>query len=202
VVHTLRGPEVETKRRRPTDNRVWASVEKPPGKVIREAFEEALRRDPDKQHHWVVRVDGERKQLRAVKAQARRVGVKVTILVDVVHVLEYVWKAARAIFGESSAQAEVWVANRLLALLTGRTGGDVAARIRKWAEHPGNCTWSARRKATTPYYTKQDVSRIRYLRPSDPSGGSTDECYGGNRSSQKSRTPLRSRGVLAAFLLG
>lgn len=134
VVHTLRGPDVETKRPRPVDKRVWASVEKHPSKVIREAFDEALRRDPDRRQRWIVLVDGEPKQLRAVKAEARRVGVQVTILVDVVHVLEYVWKAARAIFGESNAEAETWVGNRLLALLTGRTGGQVAATIRRWAE--------------------------------------------------------------------
>lgn len=135
VVHTLRGPEVETKRPRPIDKRVWASLEKQPRKVIRAAFEEALRRDPDKLRRWIVLVDGEPKQLRAVKAEARRVGVKITILVDIVHVLEYVWKAARAIFGASNPEAEAWVGNRLLSLLTGRTGGQVAATIRWWADN-------------------------------------------------------------------
>ena len=47
-------------------------------------------------------VDGEPRQLAAVKAEARRAGVKITILLDVVHVIEYVWKAARALFGEST----------------------------------------------------------------------------------------------------
>jgi hypothetical protein len=50
-----------------------------------------------------------------------------------VHVLEYVWKAARALFGESNAEAEKWVGDRLLALLTGKSGGDIAATIRWWA---------------------------------------------------------------------
>ena len=81
----------------------------------------------------VVLVDGEPKQLAAVKVEARRAGVKVTILADVVHVLEYIWKAARALFGESSPEAEAWVRDRLLALLTGRSGGQVAHTIRWWA---------------------------------------------------------------------
>lgn len=134
IVHSLRdASEVNAKRPRPTDKRVWASVEKSPRAVIREAFDEALRRDPDMRRRWVVLVDGEAKQLRAVKAEARRVGVKVTILVDIVHVLEYIWDAARALFGESNAKAEKWVADRLLALLTGRSGGEVAQTIRWWA---------------------------------------------------------------------
>jgi len=62
-------------------------------------------------------------QLRAVKAEARRAKVKITIIVDIVHVLEYIWDAARAIFGESSPEAESWVGDRLLALLSGQTGG-------------------------------------------------------------------------------
>jgi hypothetical protein len=138
IVHTLRdGAEVDAKRPRPTDKRVWASVEKEPRAVIREAFAEALRRDPDKRRRWVVLVDGEPKQLRAVKAAARLAGVKVTILVDIVHVLEYIWGAARALFGESNTKAEKWVADRLLALLTGRTGGEVARTILWWAARTG-----------------------------------------------------------------
>ena len=134
ILHTLRDADaVDATRPRPTDKRVWASVEKTPRMVIREAFAEALRRDPDKQRRWVVLVDGEPKQLRAVKAEARRAGVTVTILVDVVHVLEYIWAAARALFGESNAKAEGWVGDRLLALLTGRSGGEIARTIRWWA---------------------------------------------------------------------
>lgn len=142
IIHTLRkADEVDTKRPRPTDKRVWASVEKSPRAVIREAFAEALRRDPDKRRRWIVLVDGEPKQLRAVKAEARKAGVQVTILVDIVHVLEYIWDAARALFGESNAKGESWVGDRLLALLTGSSGGDVARTIRWWA---------ARRKLDEP----------------------------------------------------
>jgi hypothetical protein len=109
--------------------------------VIREAFSEALRRDPDKKRRWVVLVDGEPKQLRAVKAEARRADVRITLLVDIVHVLEYIWDAARALFGESNEKAESWVGDRLLALVSGSSGGDVARTIRWWA---------ARRKLDAP----------------------------------------------------
>ena len=54
------------------------------------------------------------------------------------HVLEYLWDAARALFGESNGKAESWVGDRLLALLTGRSGGEVAGTIRWWAaRHKG-----------------------------------------------------------------
>ncbi len=139
ILHTLRdADEVSAKRPRPTDKRVWASVEKSSRAVIREAFAEALRRDPDKRRRWIVLVDGDPKQLRAVKAEARRAGATVTILLDIIHVLEYVWDAARALFGKSNAKAERWVADRLLALLTGKSGGDVARTIRWWAARRKN----------------------------------------------------------------
>jgi len=104
VLHEVRPDDVEKRRPTPHDKRVWASVEQSPRKVIRAMFEEALRRDPDKQRRWVVLVDGEPRQLRSVKAEARRAGVKVTILLDIVHVLEYLWDAARALFGQSQGR--------------------------------------------------------------------------------------------------
>jgi hypothetical protein len=133
ILHGLRDEQAESKRPKPRDKRVWASVERTPRAVIREAFEEALRRDPERARRWVVLIDGNATQLSAVKAEAKRVGVKVTILVDVVHVLEYVWKAARAIFGGTTPEAESWVGDRFLSLLTGQTGGDVARAMRRWA---------------------------------------------------------------------
>jgi hypothetical protein len=133
ILHGLRPKDIEKKRPKVHGKRVWASVEKSPSTVIRAMFDEALRRDPEKKRRWVVLVDGDAKQLRAVRRTARRVGAKVTILVDIVHVIEYIWKAARALFGSSNPEAEPWVSNRLLELLGGRTGGQVARTIRWWA---------------------------------------------------------------------
>lgn len=134
VLHGLRDENTDSKRPRPSDKRVWASVEKHPLKVIRQAFEEALRRDPERRRRWVVLVDGEPRQLKSVKAEAKRAGVEVTLILDIVHVLEYLWLAGRALFGGSTPEAETWVGDRLLALLTGRSGGDVAGTIRWWAK--------------------------------------------------------------------
>ena len=164
VLHTHRDSvAVEARRPRPTDKRVWASVKKKPRAVIREAFNEALRRDPDKRRRWVVLVDGEPKQLRAVKAEARRAGVVITILLDIVHVLEYVWTAARALFGESNVKAEAWVADRLHALLTGRSGGDIARTIRWWAARNKDLCEPALRAIETSCDYLADRKRTRLL---------------------------------------
>jgi glutamate synthase domain-containing protein 2 len=62
--------------------------------VIADAFAEAHTRDPDTDKRWVVVVDGERNQLRTIQQQAEAIGVEPTIIVDFVHALEDLWKAA------------------------------------------------------------------------------------------------------------
>ena len=131
----------------PQRKRVWASIEKPMNSLVREAFDEALRRDPERRRRWVVLVDGDPRQLTAIKAQARRVGVQVTIIIDVVHVLEYLWLAGRALFGGSTPAAELWVGKRFRSLLEGRRGGDIARTIRYWADRNADTLTEAGRQA-------------------------------------------------------
>jgi hypothetical protein len=130
VLHTLRPDDVEADRPRPVHKRVWASVEHTAQQVVDDGFAEALRRDPDRRRRWVVVLDGERDQLKRVQRAARKVGVVVTIILDIVHVLEYLWRAAYAFHPAGSEEAETWVRHRLLALLDGRSGGAVAKSLR------------------------------------------------------------------------
>ena len=43
----------------------------------------------------------------------------VTIIVDLIHVSEYLWKAALALCGDSRRKAEEWMQERLLRILRG-----------------------------------------------------------------------------------
>jgi len=137
VLHTLRAADVEDKRPKPRDKRVWASLVHSPQRVIDDAFAEALRRDPERRRRWVVLVDGQPDQLRRVQEAARKYGVEVTIVLDIVHVLEYLWRASYAFHAEGTEDAETWVRHRLLALLSGRSGGTVAKSIRDMAARRG-----------------------------------------------------------------
>ena len=98
--------ERDRDRPRPTNKRVWASLTKPAGGVIADAFEQARRRDPRFRRRWVVLVDGNRDQLRIVRKTARKLGVVITIVVDLIHVLEYLWRAAYAFHDDGSKEAE------------------------------------------------------------------------------------------------
>ncbi len=135
IVEQMRGaqaPAPTEPRPRPEAKRVWASVAKPAKRVIAEAFEEAHTRDPDATKRWVVLVDGERNQLRYIRQQAAAIGVEPTIIVDFVHVLEYLWKAAYVFHKDGSREAEQWVFDRLLRVLEGKASS-VAAGIRRSA---------------------------------------------------------------------
>jgi hypothetical protein len=131
VLHGLHDPkELDAKRPRPVNKRVWASIEHGAQQVVDDAFAEGLRRDPERKRRWVVLVDGQRDQMERVKRAAKKVGVEITIVLDIVHVLEYLWRAAYAFCAEGTSEAETWVENRLLALLSGRPAGEIARSLR------------------------------------------------------------------------
>lgn len=105
---------------RPVGKRVWASVEKDQDIVIQDLFNEAEGRDPDHKMEWIVLVDGQLSQLDRIKTEARKRKIKITIIVDVIHVIEYIWKAARCFFEETDSKAEKWVTEHLLSVLHGK----------------------------------------------------------------------------------
>ncbi|MGH3889668.1 MAG: ISKra4 family transposase [Pseudonocardiaceae bacterium] len=100
--------------------------------VIAAAFDEAHRRDPDHRRPWVALVDGNTTQIDAIQAEATRRQVSVTIVLDFIHVLEYLWKAAWSLFYPGDPHAETWVADQATKILDGKAAA-VAAGIRRRA---------------------------------------------------------------------
>jgi hypothetical protein len=109
-----------------------ASVVEEAAAVVRRVFEEAERRDTGHERAWVALVDGNNHQIRRIKAEAKARGISVPIVVDLVQVREYFWKAAWCFFAEGDAAAEVWVREKATAVLEGRSS-IVAAAIRRKA---------------------------------------------------------------------
>jgi hypothetical protein len=133
IVRDLDADRRETvPRPRPEHKRVWASVAKEPAEVIEQMFAEAERRDPQHRKAWVVLVDGNEAQLRLIRETAERRGVQISIVLDVIHVIEYLWGAAYSFHAEGTSEAEQWVTERLLHILRGKSS-DVAAGIRRSA---------------------------------------------------------------------
>ena len=136
IVHDLRPVRDATPKKRrpkPLRKRAWASLEKPMQQVVDDAFQDALRRDPDQQRRWVVLVDGNDEQLACVYRAADKAGVEVTVILDVIHVLEYLWKAAHCFHRDGTREAEQWVTKRLRMLLDGVSASNVAAGMTRSA---------------------------------------------------------------------
>jgi hypothetical protein len=111
---------------------VTASIVDNAARVAGAVFEEADRRDPRHHRRWVALVDGNQHQIDRIHAEAAQRDIDVTVVVDLIHVLEYLWGAAWCFYAEGDRTAENWVQNRALAVLAGNAT-EVAAGIRRRA---------------------------------------------------------------------
>lgn len=130
--------EREAARPGPAATGKWltASLTDDPAEVVGELFEEAHRRDPGHERDWVALLDGNNHQIDCMKAAAGSHGVKLTVLCDFVHVLEYLWGATWSFHREGDPAAEEWVRRHAEAVLEGKAR-TVAANIRREATGTG-----------------------------------------------------------------
>ena len=137
VIHALcRVKEAPSQRPRPQRKRVWASITKAPIDVIEAAFAEAKYRDPYHQKQWFVLIDGNPDLERWVKEVARRRGFPITIVLDFIHALEWLWRAVYAFHEQGTPEAEKWVLTRMERILRG-DATMVAAGIARSATRRG-----------------------------------------------------------------
>ncbi|GAA3485062.1 hypothetical protein [Streptomyces yanii] len=89
---------VPERRQGPKARSKWlcGSVTDTAAQVVCAVFDQAEHRDPGHRRPWVVLVEGARHQIDLIKAEARQRGVDVHIIVDLIHVLEYLWRARGA----------------------------------------------------------------------------------------------------------
>lgn len=99
---------------RPENKRVWASLLKGKTAVIEEVAQEMQRRDSQGVKTRVAVTDGERALQILVEET-----LGVTLILDLLHVLEKLWKAAYVFHAEGSLEAELWVLDRTLRILFG-----------------------------------------------------------------------------------
>ena len=124
-------PPAATRRPKPQNKWLKASVTDDASTVIAAMFTEADRRDPEHQRAWVALVDGNNHQIDRIKREARKRKVKIPIVVDFIHVLEYLWSACWCFFPEGDPAAERWVSDKARQVLDGRAGIAAAAIRRK-----------------------------------------------------------------------
>jgi hypothetical protein len=103
------------------------SVNDTAAEVVAAVFDQAEHRDPGHRRPWVVLVDGARHQIDLIKTEAQRRGVDIHIVIDLIHVLEYLWRAAWCLHEAGDPAAEAWVARHARALLAGDVQPTAAA---------------------------------------------------------------------------
>jgi hypothetical protein len=141
---------------RPENKRVWASLLKGKTAVIQEVAEEMDRRDPSRSTTRLALTDGERAlQIRVDQK------LKVTLILDLIHVLEKLWKAAYVFHAEGSLEADLWVLDRTLRILLGEVG-QVVKGIRQSITKRGLSGPKAKTLHAVANYLYRNRSRMRY----------------------------------------
>lgn len=149
------------RRPRPESKRVWASVDKSLREVVEECFTEALARDPWLDRPWVYLADGNPDQLRVAEELAAHYGVELVVVIDFIHVLEYLWKAAWCFFDKGDPEVEGWVLERARLILRGKASS-VAAGIRRSATLRGLSSKARKNVDKCAGYLLKHKTRLRY----------------------------------------
>ena len=131
-------PERQAAQPAPKAKNKWlsASVTEDASTIVADMFAEADRRDPEHQRAWIALVDGNNHQIDRIKKEAKTRKLKVTIVIDVIHVIEYLWSAGWCFFEEGDPAAERWVHQKARQVLDGKAG-ITAASIRRKATRLG-----------------------------------------------------------------
>jgi hypothetical protein len=105
----------EEKRPRPCNKVVQATLE---GKesAFQRLKEEVTKRDPKKEKQGVALVDGEHKLRQLMKKYLPWF----LIIIDIYHVMEYLWRGAHVFHKEGSPEAASWMTDKLNKLLLGK----------------------------------------------------------------------------------
>jgi len=135
---------------------VWASLLKGKTAVIQEVAEEMDRRDLSGSMIRLALTDGERAlQIRVDNA------LKVTLILDLIHALEKLWKAAYVFHPEGSLEADLWVMDRALRILFGEVG-QVVKGIRQSITKRGLSGAKSKTLNTVADYLYRNRARMRY----------------------------------------
>lgn len=163
-------PSARPPRPRPTNKRVFASIAKSTSEVIGEVFAEAERRDPQHARAWVALVDGNPHPIADLRAAAARAHVKLTLVLDIIHVTEYLWRSAWEFFEEGDSAARAWVDRHQLDILRGRVS-TVAASLRRAATRANLKKRTSTDNAADYLLGHKDLMRYdEYLRAGLPIG--------------------------------
>lgn len=145
-----------TKRPSPVDKEVRATLD---GKDV--AFERLTRRVAQREgkhiQHRVALTDGAEPLQRQVNDRLSTF----TLVLDIIHAIEYLWQAANALLGETNPDRMTWVEEHLLLILTGRTT-EVIQALQERVQDPSLSTSQRQAVQSTLGYYQRNLSYMRY----------------------------------------
>lgn len=97
-----------------------ASLEQPKPAVVAEMARDAMARDPKRRRPWVVVMDGALGLWAVVAAVLQ--GISYVGILDIIHVVEYLWNVGNALYGEGTSDTQRWVSTHLVFILRGQVG--------------------------------------------------------------------------------
>jgi hypothetical protein len=97
-----------------------ASLERSKTDVVNVIVQDANARDPEHKRPWVIVMDGALGLWALIATMLK--GVEYVGILDIIHVVEYLWNAGNALHGEGTAETQGWVYSHLLSLLRGHVG--------------------------------------------------------------------------------
>jgi len=130
VVHEWQRKSSSQERPRPQNKKLRAELTRPiqgqevngKDRIFGWFAEQIQLRNPGHDKPIVCLMDGDRALWEKAKALIQTVGVPILCILDVFHVLEYLWSAAYCFHAEGSRDAEAFVTDRLRRLLHGEVG--------------------------------------------------------------------------------
>lgn len=121
-----KGPKGPTRVPRVQNKRVFASVQKGVAAGVTEMFDEFDRRDPERARPVGVLADGEEHQQTAILAESSRRGRTLTLILDIIHVIHYLWLAGFALCHKDRKATNIWLTSHLLMLLSSPVAAVIA----------------------------------------------------------------------------
>jgi hypothetical protein len=146
---------------RPQNKRVAASVVKSTAEGVADMFDEAQRRNPDGKRRNVVLVDGAEHQIDTVEAEAEKRGMQITVVLDLIHVIHYLWTIAMLLNAAQKKPAEAWIAH-ILAQVLARHPLDVIATICQTATNRALSHVDRQALDAAVDYLRKNSTRIHY----------------------------------------
>ena len=116
----------ETKKPKAKNIRRMASVKRSKVEVMKEIKKDVEKRDPTRERPLVILQDGA-VILWTIAMQLFGGWSKVYCILDIIHVRDYLWEVANALFGEGSKEGKAWVHEKLKQILNGGVGYVIGA---------------------------------------------------------------------------